>query len=53
MLRSVQEVFLSHKRETVLGVIIFIMASLSFGLGYLAERTFNHIPILIEQCSTR
>jgi len=31
--------------------IIFIVASLSFGLGYLANREFSHAPIVIEKCS--
>ncbi len=41
----------AHGREMVLGVIVFITASLSFGLGYLADQTFNHAPIIIETCS--
>lgn len=41
---------LSHKRQIVFGVIIFITASLCFGLGYLADRQFNHAPIIIEEC---
>ena len=40
-----------HKKEFVLGAIIFLVASLSFGFGYLANREFNHAPIVIEKCS--
>jgi hypothetical protein len=39
------------KKEALLGVIIFLVSSLSFGLGYLANREFNHAPIIIEKCS--
>jgi hypothetical protein len=31
--------------------IIFVVTSLSFGLGYLANREFSHAPIIIEKCS--
>ena len=39
----------NYKREIIFGLIIFLVASLSFGLGYLANREFNHAPIIIEQ----
>jgi hypothetical protein len=42
---------IKYKREIVLGAIIFIVASLSFGLGYLASRDANHAPIIIEKCA--
>ena len=38
------------KKEIVLAAGLFIIASLSFGLGYLANREFNHAPIVIEKC---
>jgi hypothetical protein len=40
-----------HKREVAFGAILFFVASLSFGLGYSANRQFNHTPIIIEKCS--
>ncbi len=40
-----------HTREIVLVVVTFFVASLSFGLGYLSNREFNHAPIIIEKCS--
>ena len=40
-----------RQKELILGGIIFLVASLSFGLGYLASRDFNHAPIVIEKCS--
>lgn len=38
-----------HKKEVIFALIIFLVASLSFGLGYLANREFNHTPIVIEK----
>lgn len=40
-----------YKKEAIFAAIIFFTASLSFGLGYLANREFNHAPIVIEECS--
>lgn len=40
-----------HKKEIVFAAIIFAVAAISFGLGYLANREFNHAPIIIEQNS--
>ncbi len=42
-----------HKREIIFILIIFLVASLSFGLGYLANREFNHAPIIIEKNSEK
>ncbi|MEE8131843.1 MAG: hypothetical protein V3T98_02255 [Candidatus Paceibacterota bacterium] len=39
-----------HKRDIVLFLLIFLITSLSFGLGYLVNREFNHAPIVIEKC---
>lgn len=43
--------FFLYRRELVLALIIFLVASLSFGLGYLANYEFNRAPIIIEKCS--
>jgi len=40
-----------HKKEIIFALIIFFTAALSFGLGYLANREYNHSPIIIEKCS--
>lgn len=40
-----------YQKEIIFGVIIFLVATLSFGLGYLANREFNHAPIIIEKNS--
>jgi hypothetical protein len=41
-----------HGKEIAFLIIIFLVASLSFGLGYLANRELNHAPIIIEKCSS-
>jgi hypothetical protein len=38
-----------RKKEIIFALIIFFVAALSFGLGYLANREFNHAPIIIEK----
>lgn len=42
--------FGNHKKEIIFGVIIFLVSSISFGLGYLANKEFNRVPIIIEKC---
>ncbi len=44
-----KEWFYNHKKEFIFALIIFLVASLSFGLGYLANREFNRAPIVIEK----
>lgn len=34
----------------ILAGVIFLVSSLSFGLGYLANREIDHAPIIIEDC---
>ena len=48
-LRRLKEWATLHKRELALALIIFLVATLSFGLGYLANRELNHAPIIIEE----
>jgi hypothetical protein len=43
--------FGSYKKQIILAAILFLTSSLSFGAGYLANREFNHAPIIIEKCS--
>lgn len=51
MFNGIKTWFAEHKKEVVFAAIIFLVSSLSFGLGYLANREFNHAPIIIEKCS--
>ena len=40
-----------HKKELIFAGIIFVVAAVSFSLGYLANREYNHAPIIIERSS--
>lgn len=39
------------KRELVIAAMVLLVSSLSFSLGYLANREMSHAPIIIEKCS--
>jgi hypothetical protein len=43
--------FIFYEKEIIFAIVIFLAASTSFALGYLANREFNHAPIIIEKCS--
>ncbi|MBI2888886.1 MAG: hypothetical protein HYY10_03100 [Candidatus Liptonbacteria bacterium] len=43
---------ITNKQEIGFAVIIFLVATMSFGLGYLANREYTHAPIVIEQYAT-
>jgi hypothetical protein len=40
-----------YKKEILFMLLIFLVGSTSFALGYLANREYNHVPIIIEKCS--
>ncbi|MEK7162856.1 MAG: hypothetical protein AAB696_01040 [Patescibacteria group bacterium] len=40
-----------HRKDIIIFSLIFLISSLSFGLGYLVNRESNHAPIIIEKCS--
>lgn len=40
-----------HKKDILVFLLAFLISSLSFGLGYLVNREFNHAPIIIEKRS--
>ncbi|MBI4159859.1 hypothetical protein HY504_01700 [Candidatus Wolfebacteria bacterium] len=42
---------IAHYREIFLAILLFLISSLSFGLGYLTNREFSRAPIVIEKCS--
>jgi len=49
---QVKEWILAYRKELIFSAIIFLVAFLSFGLGYLANRELNHAPIIIEKISS-
>jgi hypothetical protein len=48
---TIKNFFKTHKEKLIWGIVLFLVASLSFGLGYLANREFNHSPIIIQNCN--
>lgn len=38
------------KKEIIIAGMVLLISSLSFSLGYLANREMNHAPIIIEKC---
>jgi hypothetical protein len=40
-----------YRKEVVLFVLIFLISTISFGLGYLVANQFDRIPIIIEKNS--
>ncbi|MBI5306614.1 hypothetical protein HZB04_03460 [Candidatus Wolfebacteria bacterium] len=40
-----------NQKNIFLTFLIILIATLSFGLGYLSNREFNRAPIIIEKCS--
>ncbi|MBI2623662.1 MAG: hypothetical protein HYW65_03785 [Candidatus Liptonbacteria bacterium] len=42
----------ANKQELGFGAVIFLVATASFGLGYLANRENTRAPIVIEQCAS-
>jgi len=45
---TAKEFWNTERKAIALAIIIFLVASLSFGLGYLANREFSHSPIIIQ-----
>jgi len=41
----------SHKRDVILFILIFLVSTISFGLGYLFANQTNRTPIIIEKVS--
>jgi len=42
-----------NQRNIILGLLLFLIISLSFGLGYLTNRELsknNRAPVIIEKC---
>ena len=44
-----KEWFSEHKQEVMLFVFIFLVSTISFGLGYITGHEGNRAPIIIEK----
>jgi len=51
MLSSFKNFIQENKRVILIALLLFLIISLSFGLGYLLARETNRAPIIIEKCS--
>lgn len=40
-----------NEKKIRLWALILLIATLSFGLGYLTNKKFNYAPIIIEKCA--
>jgi Na+/H+ antiporter NhaC len=49
---EIKEVIKENQKNIFIALLIFLIATLSFGLGYLTNREFTHSPIVIEKCSS-
>jgi len=43
--------FKVYKKKIIIFILIFLISSFSFGLGYLVNQQFERSPIIIEKCS--
>jgi len=44
--------FSKYKKERIVVIFVFLIATLSFGLGYLAaSKITQKVPIIFEKCS--
>jgi len=48
---SVFEYLKENKYEAVLFLVLFLVSTLSFGVGYLIAHQAEQAPIIIEKCS--
>jgi len=46
-----REWVIAHKRDITLFILLFLISTLSFGLGYLVSKQENRAPIIIEKNS--
>lgn len=44
-----KDTLLKYRKELIFGLIVFWVALLSFGLGYLVARHYERPPIIIEK----
>lgn len=51
ILSNLRTRYIAHKHELMLAGLLFLVATTSFGIGYLASRNNARPPIIIEDCS--
>jgi len=50
-MNNLKDWIIENRKDIIIFLLIFLMCSISFGLGYLVNREFNHAPIIIEKCA--
>ncbi|MDI6717546.1 MAG: hypothetical protein QMD86_00630 [Patescibacteria group bacterium] len=48
---NIKEYRREHRQKINIVILLFLVSFLSFGLGCLINREFNHAPIIIEKCA--
>lgn len=48
---DIKNLIKEYKKDVNYWILIIIIATLFFGLGYLTNREFSHAQIIIEKCS--
>ena len=48
---KIKELLIKRRKEIIIFILIFLISSLSFGLGYLVNKEFSKPPIIIEKNS--
>lgn len=50
-INKIKEWLKENERNIIITLLIFLITTLSFGIGYLTNREFTRAPIIIEKCS--
>ncbi len=52
IINKILDTCVNYKKEIIVGIFVFLIASLCFGLGFLvASKMVINTPIIIEKCS--
>jgi hypothetical protein len=46
---KIKDFYLNHKKEIIFILIIFLVSTISFALGYLTAQELNRAPIIIQK----
>lgn len=51
MLPTFKKLIITYKKELLVVILLFLVSTTSFGVGYLTAKEFNRTPIIIEKNS--
>lgn len=49
MKNKIKEFWENHQKEIIFVLILFLVSTISFALGYLSAKEFNKAPIIIQK----